>query len=77
MENTICFLLFHYETALSLPCSDETMQPPLLTVTGNRYAMTIILYYYNSRYWSFCRCVFCWSDHDSSYNGHHLHCDEE
>ena len=21
--------------------------------------------------------VFCWSDHDSSYNGHHLHCDEE
>ena len=27
----------HYETALppSLPCSDETMQPPLLTVTGN------------------------------------------
>ena len=40
----------HYETALppSLPCSDETMQPPLLTVTGNsnitiQHAVTILL----------------------------------
>ena len=44
----------HYETALppSLPCSDETMQPPLLTVTGNSnitIACMTALYYYNSR----------------------------